>query len=486
MVPEPFHKTRSKLFFVYIIANALLVCSAFGQSGTAGNGTAACSKGPDKKMSDAMIAQYTGDSPADGLEVYHPHIERILNVAAQIPDHRFYNELMEVLGKHWHMDPRYAYGECPTEEPGFVKKVDVVKVACQTETDVTIDPIQYYGLDPKTCKPPSKPKAKRDQQDFQIDFIVHELLLGAHLKRFVPQATTDKIFLRLRAPSLTAKDLQGLLETTGFFLAYQKPDCSPPQPETIAPVAKAPLDTSVQASQTFALCSESVIRSLVPGQKYTSDQDGQVVKLVMAAFIKYAPKNCESTAQEMMSSFVAGDSIASVTAYPFTSGELHIKIRTRKDDNEISSVCLEPQECADSAYHVNYDMSAAIARVSNSPLSSCNKNPGQTTDGKLSLDDGSCTYQDPMILVGNQAMPIYHDTGDPRDIGSSQPSCTSARGFCSKQGKTLKKVYEAGGGSDQSNAPAAAILDENGKMIGRMSILRHPGSGGTIVQVTCK
>jgi len=483
-------------FLIYFLSSLIaifwFIFPVYGNDGTgAGNAGATCKN----ELIDKNIAEGSGvikkTKASLALPVFQDDIAPMLEqIRVAIPD--CYQAMRVALQKTWKFDPDYQFNKCKTENPDYISRNQTEKVACQTLDapgklgEVILDTNWFLMVDPHKCKKPRNARENRLVRERQRYLIIHELLLGITLGKTPRPEATDAVFKELIRQPLNIDRLKSVLNSSKFFLAYETTDDLINSARMEAPnsVPQTLTNSAMGATQWMKICNDNVIRSMDPTKTYRTDHDSAVIKLAIAAFIKHGPQNCPESMH--MVPDLLDDPIITLKAGTGGDDALWLDYVNKNSFGEISGSCFEPIECNEASVHAAYNMDAAIRRLSSSQSSPCNMNPGLATDGELNLIDGSCTYENPMILEGDEALPIYNDSGDPRDIGSKRPANTSALGFCQRQGKKLVQTAGVGCFPNVCNAPAAALLNEDGSLAGKITTLLRPGTGGVVLKMVCK
>ncbi len=216
-----------KAFAAVFIAHAVIMCPALARGAEDPPGNLDINN-CKKYYSDQDIAQWSSSFDPKKLDVW-PQIDKILNLAKQLPNPDFYNALQLSLNKTWRYDAAADFAQCEPEDVGYYNMGNMTKVACQTEGqgaqkgEVVVNPIRYFAYDPISCRKPKTPDELQTLQQNQKALIVHELLLGITLGNHLAHAVTTDIFgLLMNEPLPSVSVLQNALGSSPFFLAVEQ------------------------------------------------------------------------------------------------------------------------------------------------------------------------------------------------------------------------------------------------------------------------
>lgn len=184
------------------------------------------------------------------LRIYDPYIKPILQLGDRLPE--FGNALRKAMNKKWRFGFDKIQG-CPRESSELSDLTH--KVACQTSSEVIINPDWYTKLNPSSCKLMSNSGALHKLDEKQRDLFVHELLLGITLGTGISVDNSDLVFNALtRRPLPTVDELRAVLETAHFGVYATRSDCAEPasNQETLQPIQNASRAISAAVAPVLA------------------------------------------------------------------------------------------------------------------------------------------------------------------------------------------------------------------------------------------
>jgi hypothetical protein len=207
-----FKSLSTKAFLLGLTVNILVMCPSFGQGSEGPSSGNADAQNCTSVLLDRHIVQAQKSFSPEDLSIFASDIAPILNLADQLPN--FGKALRRAMNKGW----RFGFDgivNCPTENSYYVSAYQ--KVACQTATEVILNPDWYEKIDSKSCRTLTDSSAVKTLKQKQRDIFVHELLLGITLGADISEESTSKVFAALtRQPLPSAVELQSILETSLF------------------------------------------------------------------------------------------------------------------------------------------------------------------------------------------------------------------------------------------------------------------------------